>query len=231
MDMNEHILVIDDDQKLNALLKEYLGRSGFRVATVDNPSEGIEHLGREEPDLVILDVMLPGTDGFEICKEIRKKWSIPVIMLTARGDVMDRIVGLELGADDYLPKPFEPRELAARIKSVLRRHARLPAGRFRMGSLEIDLETHGVSLAGVPLSLTAMEFELLALLAKHRGKILSRDRIMDALRGMDWSAFDRSVDVLVSRLRQKLNDDPRNPKWILTVRHSGYKMIDNKDET
>jgi DNA-binding response OmpR family regulator len=228
--MNEHILVIDDDQKLNTLLQEYLGGLGYRVTAACLPSAGLDMLKRGKPDLVILDIMLPEMSGLEVCKEIRKSTSVPVIMLTARGGVMDRIVGLELGADDYLPKPFEPRELAARIKSVLRRADPAPVQSIRLGCLEIDCETHVARLAGSPLSLTTMEFELLCLFARHPGKILSRDRILDAIRGIDWTAFDRSVDVLVGRLRQKLNEDPRNPKWIVTIRGAGYKMTGSQNE-
>jgi DNA-binding response OmpR family regulator len=230
MDKKVHILVFDDDKKLNALLEEYLGGLGYRVTAAPLPSAGLELMKREKPDLIILDIMLPEMSGFEVCKEIRKSASVPVIMLTARGDVMDRIVGLELGADDYLPKPFEPRELAARIQSVLRRFKTAPAKSIKMGCLEVDRETQTVRLNGLVISLTTMEFELLCLFIENPGKILSRDRIMDALRGMDWTAFDRSVDVLVGRLRQKLNDEPRNPKWIVTVRGAGYKMIGRHDE-
>ena len=223
--MNEHLLIIDDDEKLNRLLTDYLGGFGYRVHTAVRPSEGMDRLKKENPDLVILDVMLPGKDGFEVCRDIRRISNVPVIMLTARGEVTDRVVGLEIGADDYLPKPFEPRELVARIQTVLRRQSGRRSSVIRAGELEINLDRHTVTLEGRDIDLTTMEFELLALFVQNPGSVLTRDQMMDALRGMDWSAYDRSMDVLLSRLRQKLGDDPKHPKWIRTLRGSGYKFI------
>jgi len=228
--MDAKILVIDDDNKLNTLLEDYLGGYGYRVYTVSHPGEGLAAVRREAPDLIVLDIMLPDMDGFEVCREIRKQSAVPIIMLTARGDVTDRIVGLEMGADDYLPKPFEPRELVARIQSVLRRFSVRSATVLRFKGLEIYLQNQSVVLFDQQISLTAMEFELLRLFAENPGRVLTRDQIMDALRGMDWSAFDRSVDVLLSRLRQKLNDDPRNSQWIMTVRGAGYKFIGEQND-
>jgi DNA-binding response OmpR family regulator len=228
--MKEKILVIDDDEKLNQLLKDYLCNYGYHVHTVAHPSDGLDIIRRECPDLIILDIMLPDMDGFKVCREIRKISNVPIIMLTARGDVTDRIVGLELGADDYLPKPFEPRELLARIQSILRRSSLQPLSIIRFQGLEVDLEKHTVILFDKKIILTTMEFELLRLFIENPGKVLTRDCIMDSIRGLDWSTFDRSVDVLLSRLRQKLNDDPKDPKWILTVRSAGYKFIGDRDE-
>lgn len=230
MSVKKHILVIDDDEKLNALLKDYLGGYGYAVKTVTHPSDGFEWIRRKSPDLIILDIMLPDMDGFEVCREIRKISTVPIIMLTARGDVTDRIVGLEMGADDYLPKPFEPRELLARIQSVLRRSTSQLLSIIRFQGLEIDVQKQTVVLSNKKIALTTMEFELLRLFAENPGKVLTRDQMMDALRGMDWSAFDRSLDVLISRLRQKLHDDPKSPKWILTVRSAGYKFIGDLDD-
>ena len=227
------VLIVDDDEKLGALLAEYLGRFGWSVRTAVTPDEGLRALAAEAPDIVILDVMLPGIDGFEVCRRIRQTSRVPIVMLTARGDVMDRIVGLELGADDYLPKPFEPRELMARMHAVLRRGAAGASAtdddRVRCGPLEVSFSTCSVRLDGRPVWLTSAELELLFLLVRNRGRVLSRDRILDETRGIDWEAFDRSIDVLVSRLRQKLGDDPRQPRFIRTVRGTGYGFIGGDD--
>ncbi|MBI2215503.1 MAG: response regulator transcription factor [Acidobacteria bacterium] len=223
--MPTRVLIIDDDEKLNALLTEYLGRFDVRVTTAVHPEAGLRAVRSDPPDILILDVMLPGMDGFSVCRKIRESSRIPIIMLTARGDVTDRIVGLEMGADDYLPKPFEPRELVARIQAVLRRGKGEETEVSRYGTLELNWAARSARLAGEELELTGAEFELLALLVRNRGRVLSRERIMDETRGVDWGAFDRSIDVLVSRLRQKLRDDPRRPSLIRTVRGSGYSFI------
>jgi two-component system phosphate regulon response regulator OmpR len=229
--MKRNILIIDDDEKLNSLLTEYLSKFGLIVTSSTRPEKGLQLLNLNEYDLVILDVMLPGMDGFQTCREIRKETNIPIIMLTARGEVTDRIVGLELGADDYLPKPFEPRELAARIQSILRRSSEKTRYRKKtIGNMIVDLDRQSVILGKKTIDLTTMEFELLALFVKHSGKVLMRDRIIESLRGLEWEAFDRSVDVLLSRLRQKLGDDPKNPRWIKTVWGSGYKFIGEESE-
>jgi DNA-binding response OmpR family regulator len=220
------VLVIDDDEALNALLTEYLAQFGFVVRTVAHPEEGLRSLKADPPDILVLDVMLPGMDGLAVCRKIRETSRIPIVMLTARGNVMDRIVGLEMGADDYLPKPFEPRELVARLQAVLRRGAAAAGGEsLRIGALEVSWATCSARLEGRPLPLTTAEFELLGLLVRNRGRVLSRDRILDATRGVDWESYDRSIDVLVSRLRQKLGDDARRPAFILTVRGTGYSFI------
>ena len=224
--MNKTILIIDDDKKLNNLLSDYLSKFGFKVTTVTHPDEGLKILKRELPDIIILDIMLPKMDGFEVCKEIRKEYSVPIIMLTARGEVTDRIVGLELGADDYLPKPFEPRELVARIQSVLRRGSEdLKSGIIKFGRLVVDIEKHSVLLDGENVDLTTMEFEILSLFVRNPGKVFTRDHLMDRIRGTEWEAFDRSIDVLISRLRQKLNEHPKKPSFIKTIWGTGYKFI------
>jgi DNA-binding response OmpR family regulator len=178
------------------------------------------------PDLIILDIMLPDMDGFEVCKQIRRDYSVPIIMLTARGEVTDRIVGLELGADDYLPKPFEPRELLARIQSILRRtRAETKVEIKRFAQITVDFKKHLVLLNDKPLDLTATEFEILKLFLRHPGRVLNRNQILDSLWDIDGDVFNRSVDVLISRLRQKLGDDPKNPRFIKTIWGSGYMFI------
>jgi DNA-binding response OmpR family regulator len=224
------VLIIDDDEALGELLTEYLGRFGFAARAVAHPEEGLRALRTDPPELVVLDLMLPSMDGLAVCRKIRETSRVPIVMLTARGDVSDRILGLELGADDYLPKPFEPRELVARIQAVLRRGtAPVEEESVRAGALEVSWATCSATLAGRPLALTTAEFALLGLLVRSRGRVLSRERILDETRGLDWEAYDRSVDVLVSRLRQKLGDDPRRPAFIRTVRGTGYSFIGGVD--
>lgn len=226
MKMGKTIFIIDDDEKLTELLTGYLARFGYRVESSADPLDGLARITRTRPDLVILDVMLPVIDGFEVCRRLRRGPAVPVIMLTARGDVADRIVGLELGADDYLPKPFEPRELVARIQSVLRRSGAPPAGEVIVhGSLSVDGARHEAFMAGAPLDLTTTEFELLFLFVRNPGVVLDRDRILEAVKGLDADSFDRSIDVMVSRLRAKMGDDPRHPVFLRTIRGAGYKFI------
>jgi DNA-binding response OmpR family regulator len=229
--MKKTILIIDDDEKLNRLLKDYLGNYGFSVQSAVNPEDGMKKIKTLLPQLIILDVMLPGMNGFEVCKLIRRSHSIPILMLTARGEVTDRIVGLELGADDYLAKPFEPRELVARIQSILRRtdHSAMTPKR-RFGPLLIDFQKRTVLLNNEPIDLTTMEFQALSLLANNAGVVMSRDQIMDALRGIEYEAFDRSIDVVMSRLRSKLLDDPKSPLFIKTVWGTGYVFIAEESE-
>ena len=223
------ILIIDDDEKLNERLGRYLRKFDFTVISADRPTEGLRLLGEERPDLVILDVMMPEMDGFEALQEMRSRGDIPVIMLTARGDVNDRIAGLELGADDYLPKPFEPRELVARIQTVLRRHrAGLKKEKHaerRFGALAVNLGSGTVTMAGESIALTDLEFKILSVLVRNAGTAMDRDRLLDQVRGVEGDVFDRSIDVLVSRLRQKLGDDPKNPRYIKTVWGTGYMFI------
>lgn len=230
--MKKTILIIDDDEKLNNLLINYFQKFNFEVIAITDPLIALKKLEKFTPDIIILDVMLPHMEGFEVCKEIRKKYSVPIIMLTARGDVTDKIVGLELGADDYMAKPFEPRELVARIQTVLRR---TPQGKnfenVKFSNLEIDFKKYIVRVNSVQIDITTMEFELLSLFAKNPGVVFSRDKIFEKVKGFDADSYDRSIDVMVSRLRQKLNDDPGKPQFIKTIWGSGYKFIgDINDE-
>jgi DNA-binding response OmpR family regulator len=223
------ILLIDDDDKLGELLGAYFKRFDIDLIAANHPALGLEKLEQEHPDLVILDVMLPEQDGFSVCREIRRKSSVPIIMLTARGDVTDRVVGLELGADDYMPKPFEPRELVARVQNVLRRTGGREEpeepGRLRFEGLDINVERRTVELEGSPLDLTTMEYQLLVLFASNPGRTFTRDEILNELRGIDAQLFSRSVDILVSRLRQKLKDTTRQPRYIKTVWGTGYTFV------
>jgi DNA-binding response OmpR family regulator len=222
--MSTRVLIIDDDERLNKLLTQYLTPFGFAVQAVTHPDAGLRAIKANPPDLVVLDIMLPDTDGLAVCRKVREMSRIPIIMLTARGDVADRIVGLEVGADDYLPKPFEPRELVARMQAVLRRGAHQDQDIVRVGALEMNWATQSASLEGRTLALTTTEFELLGLLVRNRGRVLTRDRIMEAVRGVDAEAFDRAIDVLVSRVRQKLGDDAKRARFIRTVRGIGYSF-------
>jgi DNA-binding response OmpR family regulator len=219
------VLIIDDDERLNAVLAEYLAGFGFTVSAASHPDAGLRAIRADPPDLLILDVMLPGMDGLAVCRKVRETSRLPIIMLTARGDVTDRIVGLELGADDYLPKPFEPRELVARMQAVLRRGTEDVADVVRAGSVEVNWTTRSATRDGQVLDLTTAEIELLGFLVRNRGRVLSRERIMEGTHGINWEAYDRSIDVLVSRLRQKLGDDPKRPTLIRTVRGVGYCFI------
>jgi len=224
--MHESLLIIEDDKKLISLLKEYLGGFGYTVYSATRPSEGLKLLKKESPSLVILDVMLPEMDGFEVCRTIRQDSSVPIIMLTARGEVTDRIVGLEIGADDYLPKPFEPRELVARIQSILRRGKETKSGDSdRFGPLEIFYQRRIVKLEDERIELTTAEFEILSLFTQNPGRVYNRDQILDYTRGIEWEAFNRSVDVMISRLRRKLKDDPKHPRFFRTVWGTGYVFI------
>lgn len=225
------ILLIDDDEKLGELLHNYFKRFDLELIAATHPAEGLEKLRSEHPDLVILDVMLPDQDGFEVCRAIRRFSKVPIVMLTARGEVTDRIVGLEIGADDYLPKPFEPRELVARIQNVLRRSAAAgdSEGPLRYRGLVIDRDKRTAELEGKPLDLTTMEFRLLSLLAANPGRVYSRDDILNELRGIDAQLFSRSVDILVSRLRHKLNDTAKQPRFIKTVWGSGYTFVGEEE--
>lgn len=222
----QSILIIDDDVKLCELLQEYLARFDFKVHTANDPKTGLAQIHKNQPDLVVLDVMLPKMDGFEVLREIRKTHKLPVIMLTARGEVSDKVVGLELGADDYLAKPFEPRELVARMQTVLRRtRQKVDKGAVRFGEMTLDLDSHAVSLQGKELKLTTTEFEILSLFVANPGKVLTRDDLMEQVRGIDWDAFNRSIDVAVSRLRAKLGDDSKDPRYIKTVWRKGYMFV------
>jgi len=228
MASTEHydILIIDDDVDLNALLTEYLQGFGHSLRSATTAAAGRDQLRRELPDLLLLDVMLPDTNGLELCREFRAEYDLPVIMLTARGETADKVMGLELGADDYVHKPFEPRELVARIQSVIRRtQERLNMETLVCEGLRLETETQRVELDGRGVELTTTEFELLKGLMQSRGRVLSRDQLIERLRGFDADVYDRSVDMLVSRLREKLGDNPRKPRFIRTVRLSGYQFV------
>ena len=226
-------LLIDDDARLGALVTEYLGRHEIDVTVAGDGERGLSVLRKGRFDVVLLDVMLPGADGFEVCRRLRaapELAALPVIMLTARGDDVDKIVGLELGADDYLAKPFNPRELLARIHAVLRRGRRVATrDRFSAGGLEIDFEAREVTVAGQRQTLTAYEFELLAALARAAGRVLSREQLLDALKGATYETFDRSIDVHISKLRGKLEANPKQPRYIKTVRGAGYVLPRDAD--
>ena len=230
--MRTAALLVDDDARLGALVAEYLGRHEIDVTVVADGERGLAALQRSRFDVVLLDVMLPGIDGLEVCRRIRAAPALaatPVVMLTARGDDVDKIVGLELGADDYLAKPFNPRELLARVRAVLRRAAAVPprarAPRFRAGRLEIDFDAREVTVGGRRAVLTHHEFELLSVLARAGGRVLSREQLMDALKGADYESFDRSIDVHISKLRAKIERNPREPRYIRTVRGVGYALV------
>ena len=221
------VLIIDDDKHHSELLQAYFKRFGIQLVCAQDADEGFRKLRREDPDLLLLDVMLPGRDGFEICREIRNTSTIPIIMLTARGDVIDRVSGLELGADDYVGKPFEPRELVARVQAILRRTEAGGADQsiLRFNGLSIDTDTRSVRVDERAVDLTSMEYELLLILARRHGKKLSRDDILSELRGIDAAILTRSVDIMVSRLRQKLGDSVKPPRFIQTVWGRGYSFI------
>jgi DNA-binding response OmpR family regulator len=234
--MSQHLLMIEDDARLARMVSEYLGQSGFVMSHVGDGQSGLSAVQASSPDLVILDLMLPDMDGLEVCRRIRSLpgalASIPVLMLTAKGDPMDRIIGLEIGADDYLPKPFEPRELLARIRAVLRRRVEgaAPAGQqLRFGSLEIDRDARSVNVGSVACDLTSYQFDLLVALAERAGRVLTRDQIMEAVRGRELDAFDRSIDVHMGRIRAAIEVDAKNPKRILTVRGVGYVFARQQD--
>ena len=228
--------MIEDDLRLAKMVGEYLGQSGFDVSHAGDARHGLASLQTGAPDLVILDLMLPDMDGLEVCRRIRALpgalGQTPVLMLTAKGDPMDRIIGLEIGADDYLPKPFEPRELLARIRAVLRRRvegAPQTGQHLRFGTLDIDRDARTVTVAGQPCELTSYQFDLLVTLAERAGRVLTRDQIMEAVRGRELDAFDRSIDVHMGRIRAAIGVDAKSPKRILTVRGVGYVFARQQD--
>lgn len=228
-DANTRILVIDDDIRLGQLLKDYLSQFGFDVSHAETPERGLQMLAGDSFALLVLDVMLPGMDGFEVLRKLRAdRSSLPIIMLTARGDVMDKVLGLEMGADDYLPKPFEPRELVARIQTVLRRQQNAGRDEFDLlvaDGLELDLKRREGVLDKQLLALTNMEYELLRIFMLHAQTVLDRDQLMNELRGVDWDATNRAIDVSISRLRHKLGDDNRQTRFIKTVWGKGYQFV------
>lgn len=232
----QHILMIEDDARLAAMVSDYLGQNGFDVAPAPDAQSGLARLQTAGVDLVILDLMLPDMDGLQVCQRIRALpgalGQVPVLMLTAKGDPMDRIIGLEMGADDYLPKPFEPRELQARIKAILRRKGNpteTSAHVMQFGSLEIDRDARRVSVSGQACDLTSYQYDVLVALAERAGRVLTRDQIMEAVRGRELEAFDRSIDVHMGRIRAAIEADPKAPQRILTVRGVGYVFARQQD--
>ena len=233
--MTARLLLIDDDARLMAMLSDYLRAADLTVEVAGSLAAGRARIAAEPFDALVLDLMLPDGDGLDLCRELRadaRTRQLPLLMLTARGEPMDRILGLELGADDYLPKPFEPRELLARIKALLRRASPTPAGDdvLRFGRLEIDLGARMARLDGQACDLTSHQFELLVVLAQSPGRVLSRDQIMDSLKGHPLEAFDRSIDVHISRIRSVIEDDVKRPRRVLTVRGAGYIFARKQDE-
>ncbi len=228
--MAPNILLVEDDRRLAEMVSEYLGEAGFSVSVAGDGRTGLARLAAEPCDALVLDLMLPDMDGLEVCRQLRAFSDVPVLMLTARGDAMDRVVGLEIGADDYLPKPFEPRELLARLRAILRRWDRTrSANVLRFGRLEIDRDARGVRVDGAERSLTGHQFALLVALAERAGRVLSRDTLMDLVKGEELEAFDRSIDVHVSRIRAAIEDDPKRPRRLLTVRGAGYVFARQQD--
>ena len=233
--MSSRLLLIDDDSRLTGMLGDYLRASGFVVEVAGSLSNGRARIAAQPFDALVLDLMLPDGDGLDLCRELRadaRTRQLPLLMLTARGEPMDRVLGLELGADDYLPKPFEPRELLARVKALLRRS--MPTAGddevLRFGRLEVDLGARMARLGGEPCDLTSHQFDLLVVLAQSPGRVLSRDQIMDSLKGHPLEAFDRSIDVHISRIRSVIEDDPKQPRRVLTVRGAGYVFAKKQDD-
>lgn len=232
MPRNDHILIVDDDDEIRSLLGTYLARNGLRASTAADGTAMWKALEGAGVDLVVLDVMLPGEDGLALCRALRTRSQLPILMLTARGEALDRILGLEMGADDYLPKPFDPRELLARIKSILRRARSLPddvhtpqARRYRFGGWTLDaISRQLISPGGVVVSLSSAEYRLLSLFLTHANQVLSRNRLMHLIHNRDAGPFDRAIDIQVSRLRQRLGEDAREPVLIKTVRNEGYVL-------
>ncbi len=226
--MNELILVVDDEPKIVKLAQDYLEKSGYRVLKANDGELALTIARHEKPDLVVLDLMLPKMDGLDVCRILRRESDVPVIMLTARGEETDRLIGLEMGADDYITKPFSPRELVARVRAVLRRASGevRNQGMLRVGELEIDLEGHKATLKGESLQLTRYEFNILAALARHPGQTFTRAQLLDKLHGYAYEGFDRSIDAHIRNLRRKLEADSADPHYILTVYGVGYKFSD-----
>jgi two-component system, OmpR family, response regulator RstA len=220
----DRILIVDDDIKLLRLVSEYLESNGFHITTETQGDKAVDRILQEIPDLVILDLMLPGLDGLSVCQKVRTQYKHPILMLTAKGEEGDELVGLEIGADDYMAKPVSPQLLLARIKTLLRRSQRFESTRQHLtfGPVEIDCAKRTVHISSRPIDITTTEFELLWFLVKHAGEVVTRDQISHALRGHEWDGLERSIDLTVSRLRKKLGDDGRNPEWIHSIRSSGY---------
>jgi DNA-binding response OmpR family regulator len=228
--VSDRLLLIEDDARLAEMIRDYLGGAGFRVTRAETGAAGLALQARQPFDVIVLDLMLPDMDGLDVCRQIRQRAGVPILMLTARGDATDRIVGLEMGADDYLPKPFEPRELLARLRAILRR-SRSGAGSdvLRFGKLEIDRNARQVRLDGEARPLTSHQFALLLALAEHAGRVLSREALMDMVKAEPLEAYDRSIDVHISRIRAAIEDDARKPRRVITVRGAGYVFAKVQD--
>jgi two-component system, OmpR family, phosphate regulon response regulator OmpR len=224
------ILLVEDDPRLARMVEDYLREGGFSVMHAASGKGGVEMAQRTPFDAIILDLMLPDIDGLEVCRQIRTQARTPILMLTARGDALDRIIGLEMGADDYLPKPFEPRELLARLRAVLRRSQAAPAANIlRFGRLEVDKDAREVRIDGVHRPLTAYQYEIMLAMAERAGRVLSREALFDILKGESIEAFDRSIDVHISRIRSAIEDNPKRPRRVLTVRGAGYVFAKAQD--
>ncbi len=224
--MAQTILVVDDESRIVKLVRDYLERAGLAVLTASDGEAALAMARREKPDLIVLDLMLPGIDGLDVCRRLRQESGVPIIMLTARVEETDRIVGLELGADDYVTKPFSPGELVARVRATLRR-ARGEMGQattIRAGDVELDAATLTTTVAGQPVDLTPTEFELLATLARHPGRIWSREQLLEAVHGVAFESYDRSIDSHIKNIRRKIEPDPRRPRYIQTVYGVGYRF-------
>ncbi|MEA2983481.1 MAG: two-component system, OmpR family, phosphate regulon response regulator OmpR [Alphaproteobacteria bacterium] len=228
--MSDRILLIEDDPRLADMVKNYLGEAGFSVTVASLGMAAIALEARETFDALVLDLMLPDMDGLEVCRQIRARSQTPILMLTARGDAMDRVVGLEIGADDYLPKPFEPREMLARLRAILRRRGREQRVDFlQYGRLEIDISARKARLDGAECELTDYQFSMLLVLAQHPGRVMSRDAIMELMKNERLESFDRSIDVHISRIRAAIEEDHKRPRRIITVRGSGYVFAKAQD--
>ena len=226
--MGKKILVVDDELKIVKLVRAYLERVGFTVVTAREGQEALAVFRYERPNLVVLDLMLPGMDGLDVCRAIRRSSDVPIIMLTARDEEVDRLVGLELGADDYIVKPFSPREVVARVRAVLRRTEGQPVEPevIIAGDVTLDLPHRIAQVRGRPIELTATEFDLLTVLARHPGQVFTRMQLLDLVQGEAYAPYERTIDVHIKNLRRKLGDDPRNPRYIMTVRGVGYRLSD-----
>jgi len=230
--MTERILVVEDDPRLADMLLEYLGQAGIHVTVAPSGRTALERAFADEYDAIVLDLMLPDLDGLDVCRQLRTTSDTPILMLTGRGDAIDRIVGLEIGADDYVPKPFEPRELLARLRAILRRRVSgkpIAERPLHFGRLEIDTAARAVRVDGKPCDLTSYQFDLLVTLASKAGRVLSRDVLMDLMKGEHLDAFDRSIDVHISRIRAAIEDDPKKPRRVITVRGAGYVFAKAQD--
>ena len=226
--MTETILIIEDEPKVARLARDYLEKNGYRVLVATDGNSGLAMARGEKPDLLVLDLMLPGMDGLDVCRALRRESDLPIIMLTARAEETDRLIGLEIGADDYISKPFSPRELVARTRALLRRAKGtvFVPGIIRVGDLELNTENHSVSLAGEAIHLTRIEFNILQTFTQHPGQIFSRAQLLENLHGVAYIGYDRSIDAHIKNLRRKIEEDPANPKYILTVYAVGYKLSD-----